>query len=82
VSDVLSGNCHVGIAATTGGDDVWGLYGKPTQSVNGGLYSTSFEDGNPFSGAVMTDAAGAVTAVKSGLPAGNSHLLSPVAGGH
>jgi phosphate-selective porin OprO/OprP len=82
VSDLWRGDRHVGIAATTGGDGVCGPYGKPTWSVNGGVYSASFEDGNPSNRAVTTDAAGAVTAVKFGLPAGNSDLLSPVPGGH
>jgi phosphate-selective porin OprO and OprP len=76
-SDLLAGNRHVGLAIETGGDDVWGFYGKPTWSLKGGLYSTSFEDGNPFPGAV----AGAVTNVNFGLPAGNSNLLNPVPGG-
>jgi phosphate-selective porin OprO/OprP len=48
----------------------------------GGLYSTSFQDGLPFNGAVTTNAAGAVTAINFGLPAGNSNLLNPMAGGH
>jgi phosphate-selective porin OprO/OprP len=79
VSDVLSGNRHIDIAATTGGDDVWGLYGKPIWRIKAGLYS---KDGNRVNRAVTTNAAGAVTAVNFGLPAGNSHLLSPVPGGH
>ena len=27
-SDLLGGNRHIGIAAETGGDDVWGLLGQ------------------------------------------------------
>src|ERR1700730_9394172 len=81
-SDLLAGNRHVGIAANVGGDDVWGLYGKPTWSFKTGLYSTSFEDGNPFGTSVTTNAAGAVTAVNFGIPAGNSAFLNPVSGGH
>ncbi len=78
VSDLLSGNRHVGIAATTGGDDIWGFYGKPTWSIKGGIYSTSFEDGAPVGQVV--NAAGVVTNI--GIPAGNSNFLNPLAGGH
>jgi phosphate-selective porin OprO and OprP len=80
-SDLLAGNRHVGFAAVTGGDAP-GIWGKPNWSLKAGIYSTSFEDGNPFNGAVTTNAAGAVTAVNFGLPAGNSNLLNPVPGGH
>ena len=76
-ADLLAGNRHVGIAANVGSDNVWGFYGKPTWSFKTGLYSTSFEDGNPFG---PTTVGGVVTNV--GIPAGNSAFLNPVAGGH
>ncbi|MDQ6703340.1 MAG: porin [Pseudomonadota bacterium] len=77
-ADLLAGNRHIGIAANVGGDNVWGFYGKPSWSFKTGLYSTSFEDGNPLG--ATTNAAGVVTNV--GIPAGNSAFLNPVAGGH
>jgi len=76
-SDLLAGNRHIGIAVNVGSDNVWGFYGKPTWSFKTGLYSTSFEDGNPFG---PTTVGGVVTNV--GIPAGNSAFLNPVAGGH
>ena len=81
-SDLLGGDRHIGIAVETGGEDVWGLMGKPNWSFKTGLYSTSWQDGNPFGQSVITNAAGAFTAVNFGIPAGNSSLLNPVAGGH
>ena len=69
-SDLLGGDRHIGIAVATGGEDVWGLMGKPNWSFKTGLYSTSWQDGNPFGQSVTTNAAGAVTAVNFGyLPA-------------
>src|ERR1700730_3477039 len=76
-SDLLAGNRHVGFAAVTGGDAP-GILGKPNWSLKAGVYSTSFEDGNPLG--PTTTAAGVVTNV--GIPAGNSAFLNPVAGGH
>ena len=76
-SDLLAGNRHVGFAAVTGGDAP-GILGKPNWSLKAGVYSTSFEDGNPLG--PTTNAAGVVTNV--GIPAGNSAFLNPVAGGH
>jgi phosphate-selective porin OprO and OprP len=77
-SDLLAGNRHVGLAVETGGDDVWGFYGKPTWSLKGGVYSTSFEDGAPLGATVST----APNLATGGIPAGNSAFLNPVPGGH
>jgi phosphate-selective porin OprO and OprP len=76
-SDLLAGNRHVGFAAVTGGDAP-GIWGKPNWSLKAGIFSTSFEDGNPVG--PTTNAAGVVTNI--GIPAGNSSFLNPVAGGH
>jgi phosphate-selective porin OprO and OprP len=75
-SDLLAGNRHVGFAAVTGGDAP-GLWGKPNWSLKAGIFSTSFEDGNPLG---PTTVGGVVTNV--GIPAGNSSFLNPVPGGH
>jgi len=75
-SDLLAGNRHVGLAAVTGGDAP-GIWGKPNWSLKAGIFSTSFEDGNPLG--PTTNAAGVVTNV--GIPAGNSAFLNPVPGG-
>jgi phosphate-selective porin OprO and OprP len=75
-SDLLAGNRHVGFAAVTGGDAP-GIWGKPNWSFKAGIYSTSFEDGNPLG---PTTVGGVVTNV--GIPAGNSAFLNPVPGGH
>jgi phosphate-selective porin OprO and OprP len=76
-ADLLGGNRHVGFAAITGGDAP-GIFGKPNWMAKAGIYSTSFEDGNPLG--PTTNAAGLVTNV--GIPAGNSAFLNPVPGGH
>src|ERR1700730_3014091 len=76
-SELLAGNRHVGFAAVTGGDAP-GIWGKPNWSLKAGIFSTSFEDGNPVG--PTTNAAGVVTNI--GIPAGNSSFLNPVAGGH
>jgi phosphate-selective porin OprO/OprP len=75
--DLLAGNRHIGIAAVTGGEAP-GLLGNPNWSAKAGIFSTSFEDGNPIG--PTTNAAGLVTNV--GIPAGNSAFLNPVPGGH
>src|SRR3984893_15501250 len=75
--DLLAGNRHIGIAAVTGGEAP-GILGKSNWSAKAGIFSTSFEDGNPLG--PTTNAAGLVTNV--GIPAGNSAFLNPVAGGH
>jgi phosphate-selective porin OprO and OprP len=77
-SDLMAGNRHIGLAVETGGDNVWGFYGKPTWSFKSGIYSTSFEDGNPL-GATVSAAPNITT---GGIPAGNSGFLNPVPGGH
>ncbi|MGH6842189.1 MAG: porin, partial [Methylocella sp.] len=74
--DLLAGNRHVGFAAVTGGDAP-GIFGKPNWSFKAGIFSTSFEDGNPVG--PITNAAGVVT--NAGIPAGNSAILNPVPGG-
>ena len=76
-SDLMAGNRHVGFAAVTGGDAL-GIFGKPNWSLKAGIFSTSFEDGNPVGS--TTNAAGVVTNI--GIPAGNSSFLNPVPGGH
>ena len=48
----------------------------------GGIFSTSLEDGAPTAGSATTNAAGVVTAVNFGTPAGSSSFLGPVPGGH
>ncbi|MGH8525503.1 MAG: OprO/OprP family phosphate-selective porin, partial [Gammaproteobacteria bacterium] len=60
-------NRHIGFAAATGGDAP-GILGKSNWSLKGGIYSTSVEDGSPFSTGAP--------------PAGNSGFLAPVPGGH
>jgi Phosphate-selective porin O and P len=75
-SDLLAGNRHVGFAAVTGGDAP-GILGNPNWSFKAGIYSTSFEDGNPLG---PTTVGGVVTNL--GIPAGSSSFLNPVPGGH
>jgi phosphate-selective porin OprO and OprP len=75
-SELLAGNRHVGFAAVVGGDAP-GIWGNPNWSFKAGIYSTSFEDGNPLG---PTTVGGVVTNV--GIPAGNSAFLNPVPGGH
>ena len=85
VDDLFRGNRHIGLAAETGGENVWGLYGNPEWSFKGGIFSTSWEDGNPLNPFAATTTVGGTTVVNSfnaGIPAGNSNLLNPVAGGH
>jgi phosphate-selective porin OprO and OprP len=76
-SDLLSPSRHLGFAAATGGAAP-GLYGDPNWSLKGGIFSTSLEDGAPL-GAITSAAPNLAT---SGIPAGNSGFLAPVAGGH
>lgn len=80
-ADVIVGNRHLGFAAVTGGDAP-GLYGRPNFSLKGGIFTTSLEDGNPQAASATTNAAGEVTAINFGTPAGNSNLLNPLPGGH
>jgi hypothetical protein len=72
---------HITVAAATSGPAP-GFIGDPNWNLKDGIFSTSVEDGNPFAENVTTNAAGAVTAVNFGIPAGNSNLLNPVVGGH
>jgi len=80
-ADLLTPWRHVGFAAVTGGDAP-GLFGAPNWSFKGGIFSTSFEDGNPQAAATVTNAAGDITNINFGIPAGNSALLNPLPGGH
>jgi phosphate-selective porin OprO/OprP len=80
-SDLLAPSRHITVAAATSGPAP-GFIGDPNWNLKDGIFSTSVEDGNPFAENVTTNAAGAVTAVNFGIPAGNSNLLNPVVGGH
>jgi hypothetical protein len=79
--ELMGGNRHIGLAAVTGGEAP-GLLGKPNWNLKGGIFSTSLEDGAPTAGSVTTNAAGVVTGVNFGTPAGSSSFLGPVPGGH
>jgi phosphate-selective porin OprO/OprP len=78
VTEQWRGDRHIGLTAETGGDDVWGFYGKPDWSLKGGIFSTSMQDGNPLGATVST----APNIATTGIPAGNSAFLNPVPGGH
>ena len=82
VSDLMAGNRHVGAAAVTGGETI-GLLGQPAWSLKSGVYSTSFEDGNPQKATTSTSVVANNTVLTNfGIPAGNSAFLNPVSGGH
>jgi hypothetical protein len=68
--ELIGGNRHISFAAVTGGDAP-GLLGKPNSTLKGGIFSTSLEDGAPTTGSATTSAAGLVTGVNFGTPAGS-----------
>jgi phosphate-selective porin OprO and OprP len=79
--ELMGGNRHIDLAAVTGGDAP-SLLGKPNWNLEGGIFSTSLEDGAPTTESATTDAAGLVTGVNFGTPAGSFSFLGPVPGGH
>jgi phosphate-selective porin OprO/OprP len=74
----ITGDRHIGIAPSTGGE-TWGFWGKPSWSLQAGLYSTSWQDGRPQN---PSTTGVPITAINFGVPAGNASLLDPVSGGH